>query len=72
MKAATLVTLNMRELDRLKVIQAVVDMGVKPRSSRGASRPDGTPSRAAGAAISRIGRGGTYVTQTQQAGQSEA
>lgn len=30
MKAATLVTLNMRELDRLKVIQAVVDMGVKP------------------------------------------
>ncbi|MGF6605079.1 transposase [Paraburkholderia sp. GAS448] len=30
MKPATLVTLNMRELDRLKVIQAVVDMGLKP------------------------------------------
>ena len=27
---ATLVTLNMRELDRLKVIQAIVDMGLKP------------------------------------------
>ncbi|SEC36982.1 hypothetical protein SAMN02787142_1270 [Burkholderia sp. WP9] len=25
---ATLVTLNMRELDRLKVIQAIVDMGL--------------------------------------------
>ncbi|WP_180978110.1 Ivy family c-type lysozyme inhibitor [Burkholderia singularis] len=25
-----LVTLNMRELDRLKVIQAVVDLGLKP------------------------------------------
>jgi transposase len=30
MRPATLVTLNMRELDRLKVIQAVVDMGLKP------------------------------------------
>ena len=30
MKPATLVTLNMRELDRLKMIQAVVDMGLKP------------------------------------------
>ncbi len=30
MHAAALVTLNMRELDRLKVIQAVVDMGLKP------------------------------------------
>lgn len=30
MHPATLVTLNMRELDRLKVIQAVVDMGLKP------------------------------------------
>jgi transposase len=30
MKPATLVTLNMRELDRLKVIQAVVNMGLKP------------------------------------------
>ncbi|CAE6720905.1 helix-turn-helix domain-containing protein [Paraburkholderia haematera] len=27
---ATLVTLNMRELDRLKVIQAAVDTGLKP------------------------------------------
>ena len=30
MKSATLVTLNMRELDRLKMIQSVVDMGLKP------------------------------------------
>jgi len=30
MHPATLVTLNMRELDRLKVVQAVVDMGLKP------------------------------------------
>ncbi len=30
MHPATLVTLNMRELDRLKVIQAVVDTGLKP------------------------------------------
>jgi transposase len=30
MHPATLVTLNIRELDRLKVIQAVVDMGLKP------------------------------------------
>jgi len=30
MKPATLLTLNMRELDRLKMIQAVVDMGLKP------------------------------------------
>jgi len=30
MYPATLVTLNMRELDRLKVVQAVVDMGLKP------------------------------------------
>ena len=30
MKPATLGTLNMRELDRLKMIQAVVDMGLKP------------------------------------------
>ncbi|PPB81968.1 helix-turn-helix protein [Mycetohabitans endofungorum] len=27
---AALVTLNMRELDRLKVVQAVVDRGLKP------------------------------------------
>ncbi|WP_429358647.1 hypothetical protein [Paraburkholderia sp. GAS32] len=30
MHPAVLVTLNMRELDRLKVIQAIVDMGLKP------------------------------------------
>ncbi|CAB3768658.1 hypothetical protein B7G54_10850 [Burkholderia puraquae] len=30
MYRTALVTLNMRELDRLKVIQAVVDMGLKP------------------------------------------
>ncbi|MDR5755105.1 MULTISPECIES: ISNCY family transposase [unclassified Caballeronia] len=30
MRPGTLVTLNMRELDRLKVIQAVVDTGLKP------------------------------------------
>jgi transposase len=30
MSPAVLVTLNMRELDRLKVIQAVVEMGLKP------------------------------------------
>src|SRR5258707_14758336 len=30
MHTAALVTLNMRELDRLKVIQAIVDMGLKP------------------------------------------
>lgn len=30
MHRAALVTLNMRELDRLKVIQSVVDMGLKP------------------------------------------
>ena len=30
MSPATLVTLDMRELDRLKVIQAVVEMGLKP------------------------------------------
>lgn len=30
MHPATLVTLNMRELDRLKMIQSVVDMGLKP------------------------------------------
>ena len=30
MRAAELVTLNMRELDRLKVIQAVVELGLKP------------------------------------------
>ncbi len=30
MYPGALVTLNMRELDRLKVIQAVVDMGLKP------------------------------------------
>lgn len=30
MYRGALVTLNMRELDRLKVIQAVVDMGLKP------------------------------------------
>lgn len=29
MHPATLVTLNMRELDRLKVIRAVVDTGLK-------------------------------------------
>ncbi|MGF6723158.1 transcriptional regulator with GAF, ATPase, and Fis domain [Paraburkholderia sp. GAS41] len=30
MHPATLVTLNMRELDRLKVIQAIVETGLKP------------------------------------------
>src|SRR5258708_33322069 len=30
MNPATLVSLNMRELDRLKVIQAIVEMGLKP------------------------------------------
>ena len=30
MYPGALVTLNMRELDRLKVIQTVVDMGLKP------------------------------------------
>jgi transposase len=30
MQRTALVTLNMRELDRLKVIQAVVDLGLKP------------------------------------------
>ncbi|CAG9191766.1 hypothetical protein BVI1335_110053 [Burkholderia vietnamiensis] len=30
MHRTALVTLNMRELDRLKVIQAVVDLGLKP------------------------------------------
>ena len=30
MHTTALVTLNMRELDRLKVIQAVVDTGLKP------------------------------------------
>jgi hypothetical protein len=30
MHPTALVTLNMRELDRLKVIQAVVDTGLKP------------------------------------------
>ena len=30
MKSAALVTLNMREVDRLKVIQAVVELGLKP------------------------------------------
>ncbi|MET3626441.1 helix-turn-helix domain-containing protein, partial [Burkholderia sp. 572] len=30
MYPGALVTLNMRELDRLKVTQAVVDMGLKP------------------------------------------
>jgi transposase len=30
MRAAELVTLNMRELDRLKVIQAIVELGLKP------------------------------------------
>ncbi|KGB93446.1 transposase-like domain protein [Burkholderia cepacia] len=30
MQPAGLVTLTMRELDRLKVIQAVVDTGLKP------------------------------------------
>jgi transposase len=30
MHRSALVTLNMRELDRLKVIQAVVDSGLKP------------------------------------------
>ena len=30
MRAAELVTLTMRELDRLKVIQAIVEMGLKP------------------------------------------
>jgi transposase len=36
MHPGALVTLNMRELDRLKVIQSVVDMGLKP--GRGAER----------------------------------
>ncbi|CAD6558099.1 hypothetical protein LMG28727_06519 [Paraburkholderia kirstenboschensis] len=35
MSPAALVTLNMRELDRLKVIQAVVDMGLKPGRAAG-------------------------------------
>lgn len=30
MHTTALVTLNMRELDRLKVVQAVVEMGLKP------------------------------------------
>jgi len=30
MHATALVTLNMRELDRLKVVQAVVELGLKP------------------------------------------
>ena len=30
MRQAELVTLNMRELDRLKVVQAIVEMGLKP------------------------------------------
>lgn len=37
MKPATLVTLNMRELDRLKVIQAVLDKGLSPFAPRSAS-----------------------------------
>jgi transposase len=35
MSQAALVTLNMRELDRLKVIQAVVDLGLKPGRAAG-------------------------------------
>jgi transposase len=30
MRQAELVTLNMRELDRLKMVQAIVEMGLKP------------------------------------------
>jgi transposase len=30
MRQIELVTLNMRELDRLKVVQAIVEMGLKP------------------------------------------
>ena len=30
MRDAALVTLNMRELDRLKVVQAIVETGLKP------------------------------------------
>jgi hypothetical protein len=38
MRQAELVTLNMRELDRLKMIQAIVETGLKP--GRAAERSD--------------------------------
>ncbi|MBB5407499.1 hypothetical protein OKW40_000673 [Paraburkholderia sp. RAU6.4a] len=61
MSPAALVTLNMRELDRLKVIQAVVDIGLEPgrgghraqaRACRRATWPDRASGRAAGSAVS--------------------
>ena len=33
MRQTELVTLNMRELDRLKMVQAIVEMGLKPGRS---------------------------------------
>jgi hypothetical protein len=38
MNPATLVSLNMHELDRLEVIQAIVEMGLKPGRAGVASR----------------------------------
>ena len=37
MRQTELVTLNMRELDRLKMVQAIVEMGLKPGRPRTAS-----------------------------------
>uniref|UniRef100_UPI0038B76353 helix-turn-helix domain-containing protein n=2 Tax=Paraburkholderia sediminicola TaxID=458836 RepID=UPI0038B76353 len=60
---ATLVTLNMRELDRLKVIQAIVDMGLKP--GRAAERLQ-LCERQVSRLVRRCRTGGTGVVVTRR------
>ena len=65
MHATALVTLNMRELDRLKVVQAVVELGLKP--GRAAERL-GLTVRQVERLVTRyreLGAAGTCLAQTR-------
>ena len=54
------VTMTMRELDRLKCVQGVVDRQLKLYPSRRAAGPDNTPGASAGAALPTGRSGGPY------------
>jgi hypothetical protein len=63
MNATGMITKTMRELDRLKVIQAIVEMGLS-RPCRRTSGPDRAAGRTVGDALSRIRSGRPGFRQT--------
>nr|WP_260435549.1 hypothetical protein [Burkholderia cepacia] len=69
MYPGALVTLNMRELDRLKVIQAVVDTGLKPDPRGSKTQADDTADSPAGRQAAEAWRGGSGIGTPSEARQ---